>query len=50
MWTPFGLDAGMIAECSRMLERDFDIAPYTSQEMVAAVMIEVAKFLERQVI
>ena len=48
VWTPSGLDAGMIVECSNILERDFDVVPYTSRDMVVAVMVGVARFLERQ--
>lgn len=38
VWVPEGLTARDIMEGAKVLERDFDVAPFTSREMVCRVL------------
>lgn len=38
VWVPEGLTARDIMEGAKVLERDYDIAPFTSREMVCQVL------------
>jgi hypothetical protein len=39
VWVPDGLSARDIMEGAKVLERDFDVAPYTSRSMVRQVLL-----------
>lgn len=38
VWVPFGQTAAEIMEGAWVLERDFDVAPFTSRMMVSAIL------------
>lgn len=48
VFVPYGLDAELVLECGRALERKFDVPPYTATDMAIAVFIEVAIVLHRR--
>ncbi|MEW9838691.1 hypothetical protein, partial [Mesorhizobium marinum] len=39
VWVPEGLSARDIMEGAKVLERDYDVAPYTARDMVRTVLI-----------
>jgi hypothetical protein len=48
VFVPYGLDVELIMECAAVLEKEFEIAPYTSREITIAVLQSVSAVLHRR--
>jgi hypothetical protein len=48
VWVPHGLQASWIIAGAEVLQRDFEVAPYTARAMVRALLLALPPLEEKQ--